>query len=491
MQPVNSPGALLIALGALAALLFVIGRRFRLSNRTLAILAAAALLIVGIGWNFGPDFGQFTLLGPSSVGVFYAAEPGAAFITYLVLFMGLVVTLFNAEYMNKESRQDAFYPLFLLMLVGIIGMLWAKNLLILYLFSELMNICAYALVAFRRKNTAAIEAGFKYLMMSSVAAVIILLGIGLLFYTEGSILLTAIQIGENLLSQLGAVLIVSGFCLKCAMVPVHTWLPDAHGKAPSSVSALLSGVLVQSAFYVMVRLGLSIGISPTFLGNVLLVLSALNIIVGNLMGIIQVNLKRMLGYSTIAQMGYIALAFAIGLRNESALAFQSGLFIILSHALTKGLAFLGAGIFYFYDDVNESEQIKSLIGHPIFTHLALIVAVLNLSAIPPFPGFTGKWTTLTSLFAANDPLAFWITLIFLVGSLVSFGYYLPLLTTLSSRFRNPGRAAEAEKPLRKISPWMKLPSTLLVILTFLMMIFPQQVLDSTHQAAYYLLEFLK
>ena len=236
----------------------------------------------------------------------------------------------------------------------------------------------------------AIEAGFKYLMMSSAASVIVLAGISILFYTEGTVLIRDINIGGGILSLLGALLILGGFSLKSAIVPLHTWLPDAHGKAPSSISALLSGVLVQSVFYVMLKITLSIGVSPLLLGNLLLIFSLLNIIVGNLMGIIQKNLKRMLGYSTIAQMGYIALCFAIGLRNGSVLALQSGFFIIIAHALTKGLAFLEAGTFYLYEGMNDIKEIRSLKNHPLFTIIALTAGDPQFVGYSAVPGFHWK-----------------------------------------------------------------------------------------------------
>jgi proton-translocating NADH-quinone oxidoreductase chain N len=484
-----------------AVLLFIGARFFRISNRRLAIITAFVLFTVGILWLFEqhilgmlsvmPFFDSITFREPFSGTAFFGVDQGAKLISILVLWMGFLVSIYNAEYLRKEQRQHAFYPLMLMMLAGIIGMLWSADLLIVYLFSELMNICAYALVAFRRKNNAAIEAGFKYLMMSSVASVIVLAGISILFYTEGTVQISHIDIGRNGLSQLGALFILSGFCLKSAIVPLHTWLPDAHGKAPSSISTLLSGVLVQSVFYVMLRINLSIGMPPLLLGNLLLIFALMNILVGNLMGIMQKNLKRMLGYSTIAQMGYIVLCFAIGLRNGSALALQSGFFIIITHALTKGLAFLEAGAFYLYEDLHEIKQIRSLNNHPLFSIIALTVAILSLSAIPPFPGFTGKWTALTSVFAANDPLAAWITLAFLVGSLIAFGYYLPLLVNLSGLILRRNLQNGTAKPQQTISFWIKLPAALLAVSIILIIISPQLILNTTLGAAQTLMELIK
>jgi proton-translocating NADH-quinone oxidoreductase chain N len=491
----------ILAVIVIAAILLFIGARFfRFRNRRLAVITAFILFCVAFLWIFQshfqgllsvmPFFAAKTTPESFSGNVFYRSESGARLFTTLILSMGFLVSIYNAEYLRKEQRQHTFYPLMLMMMAGVIGMLWAADLLLVYLFSELMNICAYSLVAYRRKSNEAIEAGFKYLMMGSVASVIILAGISILFYTAGTVQISQIDLGRNGLSQLGALFILSGFCLKSAIVPLHTWLPGAYSKAPSTISALLS-ILEQSVFYVMLRIILSIGMPPLLLGNLFLIFALLNIFVGNLMGIMQKNLKRMLGYSTIAQLGYIALCFAIGLRNGSALALQSGFFMIIAHALTKGLAFLGAGTFYHYEGLDNISEIRALHNHPLFSIIVLIVAVLSLSAIPPFPGFTGKWAALTSVFAANDPLAAWITLAFLIGSLIAFGYYLPLLVNLSGLILRRNLQNKNEEPQKKISVWIKLPAALLALSIILIIISPQLILNNTLDAAQFLMELIK
>ena len=486
---------LLVFLGVSAIGLFIAARKFRLHNKALALFTSFVLLIAGFYLLNTPFFPKnwFPVDGllRYSDSVFFTIEPGATLISFLVLLIGFIVTVFNAGYLKYEHRQHTFYPLFLYLIIGILGMIWASDLLMVYLFSELMNISAYVLVAFRRKNKTAIEAGFKYLIMSSVASVIVLAGICIFIYTDKTTLISSISIDDNWLSLLAAIFILSGFSLKSALVPLHTWLPDAHGKAPSSISAVLSGVMVQSVFYTMVRTSLAIGMDPGLLGFILLVLATLNIIVGNLMGILQPGLKRMLGYSTIAQMGYIVMCFSIGLRNGSALAIQSGFFIIIAHALAKSLAFLSAGIFYYQNSVNLVKDIREVKKHPYFTYIVFSAAVFSLSAIPPFPGFTGKWTALTSVFAAGDPFVVWIALTFLLGSLLAFGYYLPLLVNLSNRFVGRGNKSENSDPSEALSIWMKVPAAFLLLSIMGLIIFPQVIIDYTFQAAHYLLGLVK
>lgn len=486
----------MIAMGVSAIFIFFVARILRISNKVLGLATALVFLSVGmyvlfetqlVGMVNDPAF----LQGEFHEKVFYQREPAAKLLSLLIFASGFIVSVYSAGYLDKEDRQHTFYPLLLLMMAGLVGMLYASDLLVLYLFLELMSICAYALVAFRRKNDAAIEAGFKYLIMGSVASVVMLSGVSILFLANGTLHPGVISYGKGWLSQLGGLLMLTGFSLKSALVPLHTWLPDAHGKAPSSISAILSGVLVQSVLYVMIRVNLALGFEQWLLGSILLVLAVLNILVGNLMGTVQVNLKRMLGYSTVAQIGYITLCFAIGLRNGSLLALQSGFFIIITHSLAKSLAFLSAGIFYHYENVNDVKELRFLDKQPHFTIITMCIAILSLSALPPFLGFTGKWTTLTSVFTANDPLVVWVTLALLLGSLIAFGYYLPLLINLLARFQKKSHDTGAIDARQKISFWIALPVAVLAALLLFFMVSPQWLLDGTSAAAKFMMESIK
>ena len=453
---IQYPQIPLLFLGCMAVVIFLSARLFKITNILMALLTAISFLLVFFYILFESQLLQiannlFSGFNKSLTDLFTSTsfcsyEPGAIIISLVAFYLAFLVSIYCAEYLNLDYRQHAFYPLLILMICGFAGMLFSVNLMILYLFCELMSICAYALVAFRRRTDTAIEAGFKYLMMGSVASIVILSGIAFLFFTYGSLNIADMQSLSSWPAQIGALLFFAGFCLKSALVPLHTWLPDAHGRAPSSISAILSGILVQGIFYVMLKICLSIGFDPVFLGTILLFLSILNILVGNLMGLVQSHTKRLLGYSTIAQMGYIALCMAIGLRNNLTLALQSGFFIIITHAAAKSLAFLTKGVFHYYVDASEIKHLQRASDLPLFPSVAFGLSIISLSALPPLPGFTGKWIALTSFFTSSDKITILSALVFLAGSLVAFGYYFPLFFRIH---RNRGRLRIAKETKQK------------------------------------------
>jgi proton-translocating NADH-quinone oxidoreductase chain N len=488
-------------LGCIAVFIFLAARFFKISNVLMALLTALSFLLVFFYMIFESQLLQIVshsfsgfqnnLTNLFSSTAFYKYEPGAILISLITLGLAFLVSIYCAEYLNLDHRQHAFYSLLILMICGLLGMLFSANLMILYLFCELMSICAYALVAFRRRTDTAIEAGFKYLMMGSVASIVILLGIALLFLANGSINITDIHGSTSWPAQIGVLMFFSGFCLKSALVPMHTWLPDAHGRAPSSISAILSGILVQSVFYVMLKITLSLGFDQVLLGTILICLSLLNIVVGNLMGLVQRHTKRLLGYSTIAQMGYIVLCMAVGVRNDLPFALQSGFFIIITHAVAKSLAFLSKGIFHYYVDASEIKHLERASNLPIFPSMAFGLSIVSLSALPPFPGFTGKFFALTSFFTSTDKITVLSAFIFLAGSLVAFGYYFPLLLILFSNQRKQKSAENERGSLKKISVWMSIPLGVLAISIIFISIAPQYLMGITMDAAQFLMGLMR
>ena len=491
----------LLSLGCMAVVIFLAAYFFKITNIPMALLAALSFLLVFFYMIFESQLLQManhsingfhsSLTHLFSSTAFYSYEPGAILISLITFCLAFLVSIYCAEYLNLDRRQHAFYPLLILMICGLAGMLFSANLMVLYLFCELMSICAYALVAFRRRTDTAIEAGFKYLMMGSVASIVILLGITLLFLAYGSINITDMQGSTSWPAQIGVLMFFAGFCLKSALVPMHTWLPDAHGRAPSSISAILSGILVQGVFYVMLKITLSLGFDQVLFGTILLCLSLLNIVVGNLMGLVQNHTKRLFGYSTIAQMGYIAICMAVGLRNNLVLALQSGFFIIFAHAIAKSLAFLTKGVFHYYVNASEIKHLQRASRLPLFLSVALGLSILSLSALPPFPGFTGKWLALTSFFTSADRITILSALVLLGGSLIAFGYYFPLLLILFSKPDKQVPDENDKNNRKKISLWMRMPIAVLVILILLISVAPQYLMDITMESGQFLLGMVR
>jgi len=267
-------------------------------------------------------------------------DPGALFIGAMTLGLGLCVAIYSGCYLSLDRRYRMYYPLLLLLSVGVLGMVMSTDLFSLYMFCELMSVTAYVLVAFRRHLDTAVEAGFKYLIMGSVGTLTLLMGIAFVYRETGTLALPQAMAAPGLWGRLGLACILTGLGVKCALVPAHTWLPDTYGRAPSSISAMLSGIVAAAVFYVLLKTTLGLGFPPRNLGGLLMAASILNMIVGNFLALVQTNTKRLLAYSSVAQLGYVMFGVGVGLRYDLPFAIQSGFFLLLTQAVMKGLAFL-------------------------------------------------------------------------------------------------------------------------------------------------------
>lgn len=492
---IHYPQIFFLLHGVSAVIIFMLFRFFKVKNSLMALLIALTftlILILLILSNYFPQSIAFKSLtsffggfNPDPGRNYQVDDPLANLISIIAFVLSILVSIYSGEYLSKDHRQQYFYPLLLMMMCGFTGMLFASNLMVFYLFTELMSICTYSLVAFRRHTDTAIEAGFKYLIMGSVASIVFLAGTTFLFWSQGTINIAQIDVSNDWMSQAAVILLFSGLSLKSALVPLHAWLPDAHGRAPSSISAILSGIMVQGILFTMVKLILSMGFDQYLLGTILMILSILNILVGNLLGLLQTHTKRLLGYSTISQVGYMALCLALGLRNNLPAAIQTSFFFMIAHGISKSLAFLAKGVLHYHLGVTRIEDLTRATDLPHVISITFGLAILNLSAIPPFAGFTGKWMALSSLITSNDTLSVPAIIVFLTGSIIALGYYFPLLIKVFSGYTKRDNIQEAGK--KKISLWMGLPLAILAISILYISAAPQSVIQITEEASLFLL----
>ena len=466
-----------------AFIVYLVARFVTRRNDTLALFTAGvlatALIALGILWPMvGVD--RLPTWGHSAPGgAFLRADPGALVIAGVALGLGLLVVVYSGRYLALDLRYETFYPLLLLLIAGLVGMQLSADLFNLYLFCEMMSVAAYVLVAFRRRTRTAIEAGFKYLMMGSVGTVTMLLGIACVYRGTGSTALLQTVDAPGPWVRAGVACFMVGLGLKSAVVPLHTWLPDAHGRAPSSVSAMLSGIIVQNTLYALLRVCLGLGFPARSLGTMLIVLSVFNMALGNGMALVQTHTKRLLAYSTIAQMGYLMLSVGIGLRFQLVAAVQAGFFLILSQAVMKGLAFLCKGVCHFYRDATTIEQLRGTAAQLPLIAVAFTIALLGLAGVPPLAGFAAKWFILRGVLGSSSWLATLGLVALLLNSLVSLGYYLPLVGKLFSGSSEGSRIS--------VSPWMALPIVALGALVLAIGLYPDPWLSLTGEASAHLL----
>jgi len=456
-------------LGGGAFAVYLVARLLNDRNELLASLTALffavalgslLLLMANVG-NTPPVWGYF-----EKGAAFLRADRGALVVASVALGLGMLVALYSGRYLALDQRYETYYPLLLLMVAGLVGMVMAADLFNLYMFCELMSGAAYVLVAFRRRIDTAIEAGFKYLVMGSVGTVIILLGLSFILRERGTLTLLQATDTPGVWSRAGVACFLVGLGVKSAFVPLHTWLPDAHGRAPSSVSAMLSGIVIQSTFYTLLKVCLGLGFPASDLGTLLIVLSLLNMTVGNGLALVQIYTKRLLAYSTIAQMGYIMLSVGIGLRHAMPAAIQAGFFLLMAHAVMKGLAFLCKGVYHFYYDATRVADLEGVITPLPLVTGAFSIALAGLAGVPPLAGFAGKWFVLTGILRTRDVLSYVGLVVFLLNTLFSLGYYLPLIGTLFSRTVDP-----PEDPV-SVSRWMVAPILILGALVLFIGCYP-------------------
>jgi len=364
----------------------------------------------------------------------------AVFLALIALTLGAVVCLYSLIYMKDDEGQEYYYPLLLLMVAGIVGIGLATDFLVLYLFFEMMSIPSYALVVFRRHEWMAIEAGMKYIVMGAVGSAFAFFGISLVYFQTGTLTFNALigMVSTTPILQAALLFLIIGFGVKAAIVPLHTWLPDAHSAAPSGISAMLSGIVIGAGFFTLLRSILIFISTPIPVGELLIVIALITMSVGNLMAFSQLthkqaDLKRILAYSSVAQMGYIILGVGVGFAYGIRIGYEGGLFHIMTHAFMKGLAFLCAGAIIHELGTRYLDEMNGIGLSMKTTGFAFTLSLLALAGVPPLSGFMSEWMVFSSGILTYGVIGWWgiaIAIIALLNALLSLGYYLPIIKTL-------------------------------------------------------------
>jgi len=360
-----------------------------------------------------------------------------------VLLLGTLVILFSGSYMAGEVGEEKYYAMLLAMMGLMIGLVSASDLFNMWVWFEGMAISSYLLVAFYREQPASLEAGMKYLVQSATGSVLVLIGIALVLAQAGTLDMAEIaeavlRSGVNRFALLGAgALFVIGFGVKVALVPLHTWLPDAHSQAPSGISAMLSGVVIEIGLIAMLRaLAVLTGFALSW-GILLMAFGALNILYGNLLALRQTVVKRLLAYSSLSHVGYVLLGLGIALYSGIELGAQGAFFHVFNHMLMKGLAFLAVGALmygmFLQNGSHASLKAQDLAGaahkYP-FVALALSIALLGLGGMPPLAGFMSKWQIFVAGFETQNHWIIALMIFMALNSVLSLGYYAPLVNLM-------------------------------------------------------------
>ncbi|MFZ6767666.1 NADH-quinone oxidoreductase subunit NuoN [Undibacterium sp. Di26W] len=357
----------------------------------------------------------------------------------LLSYLAVGVTLiYSRQYVSDRGMTNTqlggeYYVLALFALLGQMVMISGNNFLVIYLGVELMSLSLYALVALRRDHTVSTEAAMKYFILGALASGFMLYGISMLYGATGSLQLSevvkvaATATANKTILVFGIVFLVAGLAFKLGVVPFHMWVPDVYQGAPTAVTLLLGGAPKLAAFAITFRL-LVEGLFPLAVDwqQMLVVLAVLSMAVGNLTAIAQTNLKRMLAYSTISQMGFMLLGMLSGVANGNADlavdAYSASMFYSITYVLTTlgtfGVIMLLARTGF------EAENLEDLKGlnkrNPWFAFVMLLL-MFSLAGIPPMMGFYAKLSVLQAVLSTGQ---LWLAIVAVLFSLIGTFYYL-------------------------------------------------------------------
>ncbi len=391
----------------------------------------------------------------------------------LTLALGTLVLIYSGPYLRGEPGQEKYYASLLALLGVMMGLGCAGDLFNLWVWFEAMAVASFLLVMFYHEQAHALEAGLKYLAQSAVGSSLVLLGIALVLAQTGTLDLEAIHtaaLPSATLLAAGALFVI-GFGVKVALVPLHTWLPDAHSQAPSGISAMLSGVVIEAGLVALLRALAALAGVTTAWGELLMIFGALNMAAGNLLALRQTQVKRLLAYSSLSHIGYMLVGLGIALHVHDATGAEGGLFHLLNHGLMKGLAFLAVGALMYALHLTSGHDhrpltIADLSGaatrYPLVA-LALSVAVLGLGGLPPLAGFMSKWQIFVAGFRTRDGWIEALVIFAALNSVLSLAYYAPLVNTIYRRQPSAGVQSGRALPLAMTAPLIALGLAVIVV----------------------------
>lgn len=408
-----------------AFVIVLLGRTREIYSDILATIAALILAILPFILILTLDKGETLVYSMGKwlppQGINLVLDGLSRLMLIIINVVGFLAIVYSVSYMKKFTAKSKYYGLFMLMLTGMNGVVLTGDFFNLFVFAEIAAISSYALVAFG-VEAEELEASFKYMVMGSIATVLILFSIGLLYGLTGSLNMAdvgrTIQGNGSTLVSFSMVLFLTGFGIKAAIIPFHAWLPDAHPSAPAPVSAMLSGVLIKAlGVYALMRIFFNVFGFNLQLSWVFMILGLLSMFGGGLLALRQDDLKRLLAYSSISQMGFIILGLGCG----NYWGILGALFHLLNHSSFKSLLFLNSGAVEYSVGTRKLDKMGGLSKVMPITGVTSTIASLSISGIPPFNGFWSKLFIIIGLVQANH---FILAVLAILASILTLAYYL-------------------------------------------------------------------
>jgi len=460
----------------------------------LLLLSALAALAAGLaGLLSAPGEVRLPIGLPWLAMHFRLDALGGFFLLVLGLLLG-ATTLYSVGYLRQLGSQRNLTPLYIflpLFVIGMQGVMLADDAYTFMVFWELMSVASYFLVTFEHEQDGHRKAGFLYLLMAHLGGMLILGGFAILYAAGGSFEFDAMRAAAltPLWASLAFLLAMSGFGMKAGMMPLHAWLPDAHPAAPSNVSALMSGIMIKVAIFGFLRMIWDlIGLQQAhwWWGGLVLVIGSTSAVGGILFALQQNELKRVLAYSSVENIGIIAIGLGLGMifahynyPSLAALGLVAALYHSLNHAMFKGLLFMGAGAVMHGAHSCDMGQLGGLIRRMPRTAALFLIGCISISALPPFNGFVSEWLTFQAALMApqlqgtllSALIPFSAAMLALAGALAAACFVKVFGIVFQGTPRSPA-AAEA----REANAWMQIGMAIPAALCLLLGIFPAWML---------------
>ncbi|MCX8130669.1 MAG: hydrogenase 4 subunit B [Clostridia bacterium] len=351
----------------------------------------------------------------------------SALFILIISLISLTVSLYSygylRHYLHKRNLSlfGFLYNFFVLSMVLVVS---SGHLFFFLIVWELMSLISYFLVVFENEKAETQKAGVMYIIMTHIGTAFIIAAFVLIFKYSGTAYFSSINLEKTPLAVKNIIFLFSliGFGTKAGLIPLHVWLPKAHPAAPSNISALMSGVMIKTAVYGIIRVCFGF-LDPQYLwwGTLVLVIGGITTILGIAFALMENNIKRLLAYSSVENIGIIMIGVGIALTSYSkgytgiaVFAISAALLHTLNHSIFKSMLFLGAGAIHYSTDTKNMEKLGGLIKRMPFTALFFLCGTLSISSIPPFNGFTSEWLIYQSLFAGIGITGSWYKIILIL-----------------------------------------------------------------------------
>lgn len=439
---------------ACAVTLLDLGVKSRLRTGTY-VLTLVTLAVVAVLQGVYASTGG-TLYGLNNMVV---SDPMGNWLKCFATIAVMVTLVYGRPYAGDRDmlRGGELFSLSLFALLGMFIMISGNNFLLIYLGLELLTLSSYALVALRRDHAQSTEAAMKYFVLGALASGFLLYGLSMMYGATGTLDINKVfdniyggQINQQVL-VFGLVFVVAGLAFKLGVVPFHMWIPDVYQGAPTAITLMIGGAPKLAAFAIVMRL-LVEGMLPLWFDwqQMLMLLAIASLLVGNLAAIMQTNLKRMLAFSTIAQMGFVLLGLISGVVNGNALstvdAYSATMFYVVTYVLTTLAAF--GVILLLAREGFESEEIADFAGlnqrSPLYAAI-MGICLFSLAGIPPMVGFYAKLSVLQALIGTGQALYIGLAVYAVIMSLIGAFYYLRVVKVMY--FDEPITATTVSAPL--------------------------------------------